>query len=268
MHNVAKPTILLVDDNPEIRSFIRPALQNSGYNCVEAVDGNEALYQFELTQPDLIVLDIELGDPDFDGLDVCKRIRALGSNVPVVFLTVRATFEDLERGLQTAGSGGDFVRKLEELRRIQVDGEDIGSIDVERKAYDTHELLVRIGARLPKDVQDLGPDLRITRGQRKVERRIGGEWEEAHLSPLGYELFKTLVDAGGNVVSIWELFDGLFHRGSLDAEEEEGSEVDDYRNRVWVCLHHVRKEIDPQRNHEYIQNVPRIGYKFRFTAFD
>ena len=267
MHTIARPTILLVDDNPEIRSFIRPALEDSGYNCVEAVDGEEALYLFEEAQPDLIVLDIELGDPDLDGLDVCNRIRALGSNVPVIFLTVRATFEDLERGLVVAGRGGDFVPKLEELRRIQAEGKDIGSVDLARKASDTRELILRIKTRLPEE-QQLGPDLRITWRQRKVERRIAGQWEEAHLPPLEYELLKTLVDASGEVVSFWELFDRVFQGGSVDAEEAAECEVEDYRNRVYVSINHVRKVIDPPKKHEYIQNIPRIGYRFRLPALD
>ena len=77
MRGDTRPTILLVDDNPQIRSFIRPALEDNGFNCMEAVGGDEAVYQAEASRPDLIVLVIELGDPDMDGLDVCKRIRAL-----------------------------------------------------------------------------------------------------------------------------------------------------------------------------------------------
>ena len=265
MRNDAKPTILLVDDNPQIRSFIRPALEDSGFICVEAVDGEQALYLFEDAQPDLIVLDIELGDPDLDGLDVCKRIRALGSSVPVIFLTVRATFEDLERGLQRAGPGGDFVRKLEELRRIQVDGEDIGNVQVALKAPDTHELIARIRARLPMDVQDLGSRLRISRRQRKVERRIGEEWEEVHLQRLEYESFKTLVDADGAVVGTWELFDRVFQGGLHHAEELEEAGADNYRNRVWVCIANIRKKIYPTGERDYIQTLQRIGYRFRTT---
>ena len=105
MRGDTRPTILLVDDNPQIRSFIRPALEDNGFNCVEAVDGDEAVYQAEASHPDLIVLDIELGDPGMDGLDVCKRIRGLGLTMPVIFLTVRATAEDLEHGLRLAGPG-------------------------------------------------------------------------------------------------------------------------------------------------------------------
>ena len=58
--------LLLVDDNPQIRSFIRPALEDNGFNCIEALIGDEAVYQAENSKPDLIVLDIELGDPAMD----------------------------------------------------------------------------------------------------------------------------------------------------------------------------------------------------------
>lgn len=265
MRHAARPTILLVDDNPRIRSFIRPALEDSGFNCIEALDGEQALRLVEDAQPDLIVLDIELGDPDLDGLDVCKRIRALGSRVPVIFLTVRSTFQDLERGLQRAGPGGDFVRKMEELRRIQMDGEDIGNVQVALKGSDTDELIARIRARLPLDVQDLGPRLRITRKQIKVERRLADQWEEAHLAPMEFELLRMLVDADGAVVDMWDLVDRLCQSSTVDAEGEEESEIDNYRNRVWVCLANVRRKIDPQGECDYIQNVYGIGYRFRLV---
>ena len=213
LHGETRPTILLVDDNPQVRSFIRPALRDSGFNCIEAVDGEEAVYKAETSNPDLIMLDIELGDPDMDGLDVCKRIRGLGLNMPVIFLTVRANVEDLERGLGVAGPGSDYVRKLEELRRMQVGGEDVGNLQVALKAPDTHELIARIRARLPRDVQELGPSLRIDRKGRSVEHRVGDRWEEAPLQPLEYEVLKTLADADGAVVGTWELFDRVFQGG-------------------------------------------------------
>jgi CheY-like chemotaxis protein len=70
-----RPTVLLVDDNPQIDSVIRPALEDNGFHCVEAVDGDEAEYEVETSKPDLIVLDIELGDPAMDGLDGIPRVR-------------------------------------------------------------------------------------------------------------------------------------------------------------------------------------------------
>ena len=209
------------------------------------------------------MLDIELGDPDMDGLDVCKRIRSLGFNVPVIFLTVRSTIEDLERGFQVAGPGGDFVKKLEELRRMQVEGEDIGNVQVALKAPDTHELIARIRARLPRDVQELGPRLRITRRQRKVEFRIAERWEEAHLQRLEYEAFKKLVDANGAVVGTWELFDSL-----RNDEELEESATENYKRSVWVCISNIRKKINPQGDRDYIQMVYGIGYRFSTTVLN
>ena len=183
----ARPTILLVDDNPHIRSFIKPALEDSGFNCIEAANGEEAVYQVEESHPDLIVLDIELGDPDLDGLDVCKRIRSLGFNMPVIFLTVRATVEDLKRGFQVAGPGADYVRKLEELRRLQIEGQ------LAVKGSDTDELIARIRARLPADIQHLGPDLSDNTKTKKCGaphcRSVGG-------GPSNAVRIRNLQDAG------------------------------------------------------------------------
>ena len=263
MRGETRPTILLVDDNPQIRSFIRPALEDGGFDCIEAVDGDEAVYYAETSHPDLIVLDIELGDPNMDGLDVCSRIRKLGLTMPVIFLTVRGTVEDLKYGLKIAGPGSDYVRKLEELRRMQVEGEYVGNVQIAIKAPDTHELLARIRARLPRDVQELGPFLRIDRKRRKVERLIESDWVETSIQPLEYEVFNALVDADGAVVGTWELIDKIFQGGSHSPDESDEVEIHVYRNRIWVCIANLRKKIDPDGRYEHIQTVHGIGYRFR-----
>ncbi len=260
-----RPTILLVDDNPQIRSFIKPTLEDNGFNCIEAADGDEAVYQAQESRPDLIVLDIELGDPAMDGLDTCKRIRALGLTTPVIFLTVRDTVEDLEYGLGVAGPGSDYVRKLEELRRMQVEGEPAGDVQVALKAPDTHELIARIRARLPGAVQGLGANLRIDKKGRSVQKRVGDEWEEIHLQPLEYEVLEALVDANGAVVGTWELFDRVFQGTVPTSGELEESSPDNYRNRVWVCIANLRKKIGSDEGSDYIQTVHGIGYRFRRT---
>ncbi|MDP6453292.1 MAG: response regulator transcription factor [SAR202 cluster bacterium] len=253
-------TILLVDDNPQIRSFLRPALEDSGFRCVEAADGDEAVYLVEESNPDLIVLDIELGDPDMDGLDVCKRIRNLGHTIPVIFLTVRATVEDLEHGLQVAGPGSDYVRKMEELRRMQVEGKGMGDVQVAIKAPDTHELIARIRARLPNDVQQFDADLRIDRCRMIVEKRNSEGWLETPLQQMEYEVFTMLVAANGRVVGTWDLFDQIFHS---EDDETDDIAIDNYKNRIWVCISNLRKKIDPDGTHNYIQTVHGIGYRFR-----
>ena len=252
---------MLVDDNPQIRSFIRPALEDNGFHCVEAVDGDEAVYEVEASKTDRIVLDIELGDPSMDGLDVCKRIRALGHTMPVIFLTVRATVEDLEYGLQLAGPGSDYVRKLQELRRMQMQDDEVGDLEIALKAPDTHELIARIRARLPRDVQELSADLRLNRKHRIVERRVAERWEQVRLQHLEYEVFKVIVDRDGGVVGTWELFDRVFQGGydSLDSSDEP--DIENYKNRVWVCVANLRRKIDPDSEHDYIQTVHGIGYR-------
>ncbi len=258
-------TVLLMDDNPQIRSFIRTALEDGGFNCLEAADGDEALYHAEAGHPDLIVLDIELEDPDMDGLDVCKRIRTLGITTPVIFLTVRATVEDLTYGLRVGGPGSDYVKKLEELRRMQIEGEEIGDVQLAVKTPDTHELLARIRARLPLDVQDLGSHLRLDRKRRSVERLESQSWEEINLQPLEYEVFKTLVDADGAVVGTWQLFEKVFQDDSEDLDEPA---IDNHKNRLWVCVANLRKKIDPDGDHDYVQTVHGIGYRFRVAKSD
>lgn len=256
----ARPTILLVDDNPHIRSFIKPALEDSGFNCIEAANGEEAMYQVQESHPDLIVLDIELGDPDMNGIDVCNQLHSSGFNMPVIFLTVKATIEDLIIGLRVAGKGGDYVKKLEEL--LQIEAGELPKVQIARKSHDVHELIERIHLRLPEDIEQLGPHLRITRKQKKVEHLIAGHWEEVRLQPLEFEVFKTLVDARGNLVGTEELWDRVFQGGSTYFEESRESPVNDYRNNVRVCISKIRSKIDPNEVHGYIQTRHKFGYRF------
>ena len=86
--------ILLVDDNPRVRSFLRPALEGAGFDCVEAEDGWTALAMVEEECPDLVVLDILLGDERMGGLDVCKKLREKGIRTPIIFLTIKDRAED------------------------------------------------------------------------------------------------------------------------------------------------------------------------------
>ena len=153
----------------------------------------------------------------------------------------------------------------EELRRMQVDGEEVGDVQVAVKAPDTHELLARIRARLPQDVQGLGTYLRIDRKRRSVERMGEHAWEDTNLQPLEYEVFKNLVDADGGVVGTWQLFERVFQDSSQDLDEPA---IDNHKNRLWVCVANLRKKIDPDGEHDYVQTVHGIGYRFRVSDSD
>jgi two-component system OmpR family response regulator len=101
------PQVLVVDDEPNIRELVQVALKFHGCTVTTAANGKEALRQAESSQPDLIVLDVML--PDMDGFEVCRRLRAAGNEVPVIFLTARDTSSDTVTGL--AIGGDDYVTK-------------------------------------------------------------------------------------------------------------------------------------------------------------
>jgi len=98
--------ILIVDDEIHIREVIRVALKKAGMDVIEARDGKEALARFAADRPDVIVLDIGL--PEFDGLDVCREIRKT-SDVPILFLSARD--EEIDRILGLEIGGDDYVTK-------------------------------------------------------------------------------------------------------------------------------------------------------------
>ena len=101
------PQVLVVDDEPNIRELVQVALKFHGCAVTTAASGREALRQAESARPDLIVLDVVL--PDIDGFEVCRRLRAGGDEVPVIFLTARDTSSDTVTGL--ALGGDDYVTK-------------------------------------------------------------------------------------------------------------------------------------------------------------
>jgi two-component system, OmpR family, response regulator len=101
------PQVLVVDDEPNIRELVQVALKFHGCSVTTAASGRDALRQAEGIRPDLIVLDVML--PDMDGFEVCRRLRAAGNEVPVIFLTARDTSSDTVTGL--AIGGDDYVTK-------------------------------------------------------------------------------------------------------------------------------------------------------------
>jgi len=176
---------------------------------------------------------------------------------------VRTTAEDLESGLRVAGPGSDYVKKLQELHRMQVEGEGISNLQIARKGSDTRELIARIRARLPVDLQALGSDLRLDRKSRSVIRRVDRSWQPVPLQPLEYEVLETLVDANGAVVGTWDLYARVFEARGDSCEGGDAPPVENYKNRVWVCIANLRRKLRSDDAHEYVETVHRIGYRFQ-----
>jgi two-component system, OmpR family, response regulator len=111
---VAEATVLVVDDEEYIRDLVTSSLRLAGFAARAVSDGSRALTALEHDAPDLVILDVRL--PDIDGFEVCRTLRAAGSDVPVIFLTARDTPEDRLSGFTKGGD--DYVTKpfsLEEL---------------------------------------------------------------------------------------------------------------------------------------------------------
>jgi len=98
--------ILIVDDNPDIRLFVKSALEEAGYEVIEAADGITALAVFSETNPTVVILDLSMGQPD--GFEVCRKIR-LTSDVPIIMLTNRN--KELDEAMCLAAGADDYIIK-------------------------------------------------------------------------------------------------------------------------------------------------------------
>ena len=224
-------TILIVDDEPQIRRVMRTTLSSHGYSIIEAKSGEEALSLIRTEHADLIVLDVNL--PGISGLDTCREIRA-SSDVPIIMLTVR-------------NSERDKVQAL-----------DAGADDYVVKPFGVEELMARIRAALrragpgdaiPAFVSD---DLLIDFEKRAVT--VKGA--PVKLTPKEFELLRQLVANAGKSQA---------HRRLLQAVW--GPDYGDETEYLRVFINQLRKKIEPDPQHpRYIHTEPWIGYRFEPPA--
>ena len=243
--------ILLVDDNPRVRSFVRPALEDAGFDCVEAVDGLSALEKVDSEYPDLLVLDIMLGDESMNGLDVCKIIRKKGIRTPVIFLTIKDRTEDsrhMERAFQLGGD--DYITKREELKRLE---RSMGLPPTEfvGQKSDTEELIARVRARinLAKSELEFDDYLRIDLIKQQLKVKRNEQWQEVHLTTTEFNILEALIKAGGQPVGKNQLMDMT----NVDGEAS-------LQNHVWRLR--TKIELTPEVP-QYILTYHSVGYRFR-----
>ena len=98
--------ILIVDDNPDIRAFVRLSLESEDFRVIESIDGDDAMKRFGDEKPGLVILDIGIGQPD--GLEVCRRIRKV-SDVPIVMLTLQE--DEIVEAMCLAAGANDYITK-------------------------------------------------------------------------------------------------------------------------------------------------------------
>lgn len=220
--------VLVVDDEPPIRRFLRTSLSAQGYRVIEAENGLAVLTLMANHPPDVIILD--LGLPDIDGIEVIRRLRDGGATVPIVVLTSR-----------TDESGK--VRAL-----------DLGADDYVTKPFGMDELLARLRAAVRHRLQQQGERPIFRSGDLTVDlvRRVvtvGGE--EVKLSPREYDLLRLLVAHAGKV---------LTHKFVL--HEVWGGETDVQYLRIYIRSLRQKIEADPERPQHVVTEVG-VGYRLR-----
>ena len=98
--------VLVVDDNEDIRTFVRASLEGEGFRVIESIDGESALEKFSESKPSVIILDLSIGQPD--GFEVCREIRKT-STVPIIMLTNRG--EEMDEAMCLAAGADDYITK-------------------------------------------------------------------------------------------------------------------------------------------------------------
>ncbi|MCC6390304.1 MAG: response regulator transcription factor [Bryobacterales bacterium] len=221
------PRVLVVDDEPAIRRFLRVSLEAHGYMLHEAATGEEALQIVPACRPDLIILD--MGLPGMDGTEVVRCLREW-TQTPILILSVQ----------------GDESAKIAAL--------DAGADDYLTKPFGPGELQARMRAMLRRSgQQESGPV--FVSGPLMVDlssRMVTVGQDEVRLTPTEYSLLKALVSHAGKI---------LTHR-QLIREVWGGSQYEDTQHLLRVNVSNLRRKIeaDPSRP-QYIVTEPGVGYR-------
>jgi len=225
---MSSASILVVDDEPQIRRVLRTTLTFRGYEISEAASGEDALEMAKKIKPDLILLDVNL--PGISGIEVCKEIRRW-TDTPIIMLTVR------------------------NAERDKVVALDAGADDYVTKPFGIEELLARVRASLRRhttaeampafESRDLAVDFEA--------RRVTAFGEEVHLAPKEFEVLRELIANQGKPVSHRRLLQSVWG-------PEYGEETENLR----VVINQLRKKIEKDSAQpKYILTEPWVGYRFQ-----
>ena len=223
------PEILLIEDDPQIRRFLRATFAAEQYRFHEAVTAAEGITQAAARQPDLIVLD--LGLPDRDGLEVIQKVREW-TQTPIIVLSAR-------------GQEKDKIAAL-----------DSGADDFIAKPFAVGELLARVRAALRRSAAISGSADGATFRAREIEvdlerRVVRLRGEEVHLTPIEYKLLQTLIRHAGKVITQRQLL--------IEVWGPQHSEQAQYL-RVYMAQLRRKLESDPARPRHFLTE-PGVGYR-------
>lgn len=227
-------SVLLIEDEPEIRRFLRNTLPHHGYHLYEAVSGADGIAQAQARNPDLVLVD--LGLPDMDGLDLIRKLREW-TQTPIIVLSARGQ---------------------EQVKVTALDG---GADDYMTKPFGIEELLARLRTALRHSARSqvesgegdifISGDLRID----LVRRHVHVGEKEIHLTPIEYKLLATLAKHAGLVMTHRQLLKEVW--GPLHVEESQYL-------RVYMRQLRHKLEADPARP-RYLLTELGVGYRLNTT---
>jgi two-component system, OmpR family, KDP operon response regulator KdpE len=220
--------VLVVDDEPEIRRFLRASLKTHRHEVVEADTGAKAVSTVREENPDLIILD--LGLPDLDGVEVTKRIRSF-SKIPIIILSVRS----------------QEAEKIEAL--------NAGADDYLTKPFGVGELLARIRV-VMRRVGNTGtqPVYQVDNLMMNLDRReVTVDGRHIDLTPTEFEILSILIQNAGKVVTQRQLIQKVW-----------GAAYENEFRLLRVNISNLRKKIEPDQNQPcYVFTELGIGYRLK-----
>ncbi|MBD7985434.1 response regulator transcription factor [Sporosarcina sp. Sa2YVA2] len=226
---MAKFTVLVADDDKEIRDGIEIYLKNEGYAVLKAADGKEALDLLAANEVHLLILDIMM--PNMDGITATFKIRE-AQNIPIIMLSAKVEDSDKIHGLS------------------------VGADDYVTKPFHPLELMARVKSQLRRYVQ-----LGTYDGQKKIEidgleldeeaKELSVDGKPVKLTPIEYKITELLMKNAGRVFSINEIYERVWNEQAYNAE-----------NIVAVHIRKIREKIEADpKNPRYVKVVWGIGYK-------
>lgn len=228
-----KETILIVDDEKEIRDLVEIYLKNDGYNTIKASDGQEALEVLEKNDVDLIVLDVMM--PKLDGIEACMKIRE-ERNTPIIMLSAKSEDMDKIFGLTT------------------------GADDYLTKPFNPLELLARVKSQLRRYIK-LNNNVTQKKKDNIIEiedltinietHQIDISGKEVKLTPIEFDILALLAENRGKVFSIENIYESVWNESFIQSD-----------NTVMVHIRKIREKLEENpRKPKYIKTVWGVGYK-------
>jgi two-component system KDP operon response regulator KdpE len=224
-------TVLIIEDEPEIRRFLRTTLPAHGFRLYEAATGKDGLTEAQARNPDLILLD--LGLPDLEGGEVIRQLREW-TPTPIIVLSAR------------------------DQEQVKVEALDLGADDYVTKPFGVDELLARIRAALrhaSRSAGDVGESV-FTLGDWKVDigrRQVFVSGKETHLTPIEYKLLTTLIRYAGKVMTHRQFLKEVW--GPLHVEEG---------HYLRVYMRQLRNKLEKTPAHpRYLVTELGVGYRLR-----